>query len=163
MNLHSLVSQVLDLCELPDPTDVSDEVLRRIGPGQERAALEQALPTFVRSVNSGRRSSLGSLPAPSPIPGQGVAFHQRGVTVSDAWRRALRDREKDPQVGYMFLGDATSENLQRMAERRDQMASANRVKSQRLRALANALDEYGVKQVKDLPAEVLAPLLGGKA
>lgn len=162
MNLRSLVTQVLKSSVLADPEDIAAEVMRRIQPGSERDALAQALPTFVRTTISSQRSSLGSTPTP-PIPGQGVAFHQRGVSVREGWQRALRDREMDPHDGWIFLGDATVENLERMAARRDQQAAANHTKARRLRALAAALVEHDVERVKDLPADALMPLLGAKA
>lgn len=163
MNLRSLVTQVLDTSVIADPEDIADEVLRRISKSQSRDALEQALPTYIRTTISSRRSSLGATPRPALTPGQGAAFHMRGVTVSDAWQKSQRDRVKVPGTGWMFLGEMSHEHLRSVADHLDELAASHRTKARRYRALESALIEFGAERVKDLPAEVLMPLLGAKA
>jgi hypothetical protein len=165
-NLRQTVKEVLGSSTMADPTDIADEVLRRIDRKDYPAALAQAMRPFVRQMVSESRPPLGDVPMPA-APGQaplvGTPFHVR-LNYRNAWQKALLSRETDPTIGkWMFLRDATAQNLENMAAHRETQAEKNRHKARQLRALRDAVIEHGVETVGDLPAETLMPLLGGQA
>lgn len=151
VRLRDVVRDVLRGTDLVDPQDIADEVLRRIKPADQKAALRQALLAFVRQVNSETRTAV-AIVDPST---QAVLVRRNMKLEARSMRaQALRDRYHVPNVGMKMLADMTGPDLLAAADYRDEQARRNEAKARQLRVLAGVLTDHGVTKVSDLPVEV---------
>ncbi len=155
-NLRALVREVARTSLVADPGLVAADVLARIADEDRAAALDQALRDVVREVFRDERNWTRVGP-----PQVGVSAKVQGIR--DHWQRALRDRINVAEGEWKFLGECTQDDLAFAAEQRREQASRLRAKAAQYDVLRNLLDEHGVKQVRDLPADVLVTSLGRAA
>ena len=156
LNLRGLTRDVLRTSTLADPSDIADEVYRRIGEDQLRAALRDALRVFVRQVISEERSHTTIRPE-SASPSAKVA------AIRDYWQRSLRDRVHASASEWKLLGDCSAADLDFAAAERQEQAERNAAKARQYRMLARLVEEHGAARVRDLPADVLMHTLGRAA
>ena len=123
LNLRALVREVSASSLIPDPSQLADEVYRRLPESDRDAALQQSLRQFVRQVMSEERmqTHIGS-PA-----GPGTSAKVQGIR--DHWQKALRNSLNVGEGVWKFLGDCTAADLMFAADQRREQASRNRAKA----------------------------------
>lgn len=168
-DLHTLIREVCDASTIANPVTLAVEVGRRIDPADERAALDQALPTVVRHIVSLARGSHSSPGGHSncgtqEVPAAG-ANHSRKVAGIRAYGRRLRERiSVGPTITeWKFLGDCTATDLEYAATVNDNNARWNTAKAAEKRRLAAALAANSVNTVRELPTDILTAALEGEA
>lgn len=149
-NLRALVRDVLESSTLADPTDVANEVMRRIPKSSQRAALVQALRAFVRQVISEQRMSIRITDGQPTLPVVGSAK----VAARREWAQALRLRVAGLD-GWKSLADCTYADLLHAAKERREQARRNSAKARQYELLASLLTEHSADRVRDLPQDVL--------
>lgn len=129
--------------------DVISIVMARVPEELTRAALQQAIPCFIRQMNSEGRM-LSPRPEVSPQPNRSI----KGEMIRNSWRRILDGRypvTTDGGVRDMRLGEMTYDQLVEAAERCDDQARKNVAKADFLRGVADALTTHGVTCADELP------------
>jgi hypothetical protein len=169
-NLRTDVKSVLASTSLTDPGEVADKVAESMPANALRAALRVTLRSYVRQIMSEERTSsadqtsTGSGQRTSDAQSRSAAAGRSSKVraIRDGWKRHLEDRV---HVGseWMLLGDCTHDNLIALATEREEIAAKTEAWAQHYRRLAGLVAEHGVAQVRDLPAEVLAPAIGAAA
>lgn len=182
-NLNSLIREVLATSLMPDPHDVSEEVLRRITNDQLRPALRQCLPALVgdyarRHLNNADRPHFRS-PQANPTAAAAIssapvaAFPERAAKaeikprqitrspkvaayreLGQQWLRARVYVSADPRE-WKFMGDCTFTDLMFMAAQRRDQAERTNAKAAEYERLADLMQAHDVTRVRDLPADVL--------
>lgn len=162
-NLHALIREVCDSSTIADPATLAKEVGQRIGRNQQRAALEQALPTLVQHAVSRARNSSpgGQKDRDGHIAGAAGGRSRKVASIREHWQKMLRERVAVGMSGgdWKFLADCTAADLGVAAQIRDDHASRNAARATQFRNLAELLDTHGVDTVGDLPDTALADTL----
>ncbi len=155
-NLRALVRECVRSSITADPGLIATIVFSQIADEDHAEALDQALREIVREVirEERMRTQITS-------PQVGASAKVQGIR--DHWQRALRDQIYVAEGEWKFLGDCTQDDLMFAAEQRREQASRLRAKAAQYDVLRGLLDEHGVKQVRDLPADVLVTSLGRAA
>lgn len=155
-DLRKLVREVCENSEVADPAQLAKEVNQRIKRQERDAALEAALPLFVR-VELGQMRMSTHRVRPGPQSSRKVAG------IRETWRRMLRDRiNVGPDVSdWKFLADCTATDLDYAASIREENARRNAARAEQYRQLAELLEEHGVATVGELPDETLGTALDG--
>lgn len=157
-DLRKLVHDVYATSDDPHPVILAKEVNRRIKRADRDAALEAALPLFVRNVLSQMRmASNRPIPATKPNPSRKVAG------IREAWRRMLNDAINVGPHEWKVLSKCTAPDLDYAAELREAHARWNAARAQQYRQLAELLTEHGVSTVGELPDDMLGSALGDAA
>lgn len=166
-DLHTVVRDVLEAATSPDPTVIAGQVLARIKAADRKAALSQSLRVFVHHQMTNERATRVNAPSSddgedvSDPPKVGVPFHQRTRLRVSFYERLLRSAEFDEETReWFFLGDATTDRLDRLAGAREALAAANAAKAERFRRLEKVLAESGVGTVRELPEGVVLEAWG---
>lgn len=159
-DLRADIRRVLDATSLVDPGEVADKVAESIPAKALRAALRVTLRSYVRVVmNEQRHSSDSAGGHTGSVAGRSTKVR----AIRDGWQRQLDSRVHVGESKWKFLGDCTYENLQTIAAERDWHVTRNQAWARYYRDLASLLTEHDVATVRDLPAQVLMPALGGVA
>lgn len=145
-NLREAVESVLESGELASPEAVAAQVVSNLGARQVRAALEQALPGFVRTQMQNRRASNTILAGSANAP----ARSSKVAGIRDAWANALRDRVH-VDGGWKLLGECSYADLMFAAQERRSHAARNLAKADQFESLAARLESAGAATVADLP------------
>lgn len=152
LNLHHLAQTVLQDSVSPDPGVMADELVARIPATHYREALEVLAKDYMRNriLNQRHRVNGG---APN------VGSRKVGAA-RDAWKRLLDTPEFLPGVGWLFLRDATVDQVLAMAGVRRAKATELEVVAERYAALAKEMKRTRTGRVGDLSEESLRQLLG---
>jgi len=159
LNLRHLVQEVVQSAQSVEYADIAAEVLGRLDRKDLRAALAQALPTYVRSVGVAQRLP-GAVTPPSVAPMMPGSWKVQAIR--EGWQRRLSEIYATTE-GNKRLGDFTYEDLLHQAEICSTQAKQKLAKAKGWRALADLLAEHEVEHVRDLPAELLMTTLGAVA
>lgn len=158
-DLTALVRKVMDETDLADPADIAAKVVQRVPAKDRLAALQQAMPTFVRVTVTRNR---GPMAATSRRIGRKQAGRSAKVAAIRAaapvWKRALRERLHVGRGQWLLLGECSYDHLMFAVAERREMALRNTASADRYEKVASALTEYGVETVQELPESVLAEL-----
>lgn len=150
LNLRNLIAD-LSAHGSPDPRAVATRVIEKLSAEEYRAALEIALPSYVRVVNNAHRS-----------PSVGNPSRSAKVGAIRAWHERMLLAEVDPSGSgndWKRLGDCTRDDVLALAAHRRKIADENRAAAQRYERLASEMNELGVEHVSDLSASVLSSVL----
>lgn len=170
-NLRHLVREVIATSMLSSPRDIADEVMRRLERDQFAGALQQALPSFVRQVNSEQRMPvrLAHVAAQydadgNPLPVQQVFIPSaKQAAIRDDWRIRARMFKVPGVDGWKSLLECTRDDLLHAADSREEQGHRNLAKAKQYRALAATLRDHGAPTVGELPEDVLRLAVGEAA
>lgn len=174
-DLRALIREVCAGSSITDPATLAKEVGRRIGRSQERAAIDQALPTMLQHYISRNRGSInvpdGHLAGDTQsgravgTPAPGIARSRKVAAIRETWRKMLGDRINiGPDLSdWKFLSDCTAVDLDYAAQLRENHARRNAARAVQLRSLAELLDQHQVTTVGELPTDALSVALGSAA
>ena len=122
-DLRALIREVCDGSTITDPATLAKEVGRRIDRSDERAALDQALPTILQHHISRSRGFMNSpggqircdthRPAAAGAPISEPVRSRKVAAIRETWQRMLNDRINiGPDLSdWKFLGDCNAEDL----------------------------------------------------
>lgn len=184
-NLRHLVRDVMASTTMADPSDIADEVSRRIGDADLRIALNQAMRGFVREeITRQRPRSIEDHVAPNapqhlaavpPTETHEPPVHRaikapqpptrsaKVAGIRDWWSTELRKPYHVGEKRWLALGDCGFDDLMYAAAERRDHAQRNASRATALTQLAGAVAAAGVARVRDLPADTLRTHLGGVA
>jgi len=166
-DLRADIKAILSGTSLTDPGDVADKVAESVPVKALRAALRVTLRAYVRQIMAEERTlsapNFGSGQAERDNQGHPAAagFSWKGRAIRDGWQRQLDARVHVGDSAWKFLGDCTYDDLQALSAEREKHAQKNAAWARHYRFLASLLTEHDAATVRDLPAEVLMPTLGG--
>lgn len=175
-DLRTIVRDICADSDVADPVVLAGIVLDNISAEDTRTALEQALPTVVRTfVARSRGSHQAPEPSTDDVPAPRQSTEQRSPvpaprTAAPSWKvRAIRTEhaalgERYPVAPggvWKFLRACTSADLTYAAELRENHAAATAANAAKLRELDKMLSEYGVDTVAELPESVIADIMNG--
>lgn len=152
LNLHHLAQTVLQDSVSPDPGVMADELVARIPAAHHREALGILAKDYMRNriLNQRHRVNGGA-----PDVGS-----RKVEAARDAWKRLLDTPEFLPGVGWLFLRDATTDQVLAMAGMRRSKAQELESAADRYAAVAREMKRAKVTRVGDLPEDSLQRLLG---
>ena len=136
---------------------LAKELARRIRPADREVALSEALVQWSYLFNA----TVGHASPPATGQGEGGAGQQNSgrsrkvAAIRADWQRRMT-RHISTADGQKALADCTAEDLVFNAEVLESLATANQRKAAWERRLAAAVEEHGVKKVRELPDEALA-------
>jgi len=168
-DLRAEIRNVLDTTDLTDPGDIADKVAKSIPAKALRDVVRMMLRSYVRQVNNERRTysppnfSTGGQRRSDAQVNIAAGRSAKVQAIRDGWQAQLDNRVHVGQSEWKFLGDCTYDNLYALAAERETHAAKNASWARYYRSLAGLLTEHGVETVRDLPATVLMPALGGAA
>lgn len=151
MNLHALAVAVVRDSQTPDPDLMAKTLVSQIDPSDYVEALNYLAKDLVRrAVHDQRATANGAEPR----------MGSRKVALArEAWRQLLDTPEFVPSAGWLFLRDATCDQVLEIAGARDQKSQELAAAANRYRRLAGAMEEHLAEIVSDLPPAVLEGLL----
>lgn len=152
INLHAIATDVLLDSVSPDPGVMAQEFVMRIPLEQYRDALLALARAYMREVVRAKRQAQNG-GAPNAGGSRKVA------AVREAWKRLLDTPEFVPSAGWLFLRDATAQQVVEMAGLRESKSQELRAAAARYRRLADRMKASDVMRVGDLPEDVLSLLL----
>lgn len=150
-DLRAAVIEVLDTTSLTEPSDIAAQVAKDVPAKQLRAALTEALVSFVANVNQRRRMN-NPLLGHAPQVRSGRSTKVAGI--ANWWAAALRDRVH-VDGGWKLLRDCTFDDLMFAAAERREHARRNEAKADQYETLAKLLREHSVDRVADLPPSAI--------
>lgn len=153
VNLRALAQEVLHESLSPDPAEMVADFVSRIPSQQYRAALEALAVDYLRRVIHDQRSARNG-----GVPNGGS---RKLAAARDAFKRMLDTPEFVPGTGWLFLRDATADQVLAMAGMRRAKAQELQGAAERYAALADELRKTGIARVGDLPEQSLQRLLVG--
>lgn len=171
-DLRAEIKSVLDSTSLADPGAIADKVAESIPSHALRAALRVTLRSHVRQVirESRPRSAPDFQPSgsghrrPDTQTAPAAAGRSSKVrAIREGWQRQLDAPVHVGESHWKYFGDCTYTDLYAMADERQKNAAENQAWAHHYHRVAALLTEYAVDTVRDLPAEVLMPTLGGVA
>lgn len=151
-DLRKVVRGFLDETDLTDFREMAEQLATEVPAKQLRAALVEALPSLIATINQQRRMSNPILAGSTPARSAKVA----GIAAMHA--AALRALVHVGGGANKHLGDCTYEDLLFAAGERREHARRNAAKADQFEALANRLRASGFTCVADLPAADFAGL-----
>lgn len=180
-DIRRLIQQVRYDIKSPDPTLITNEVLRRLPPEFREIALRQVLRSFVRNIvgsppptssSTDEPKSLGGTEHESgPVNGSPPApVHSGRSSRMKKWREQGRQwrhaklygstyvGEEHAEKRWKYLGDCNVADLGFVIDYRYEMANANVGKAQWFEKVRTAVLEHHVKTVGDLPDDVVENL-----
>lgn len=157
-DLTTLVREVCDDTDTPDPALLTKEVYRRLRHGERDAALLAALEVFVMQYVTRRRHYAipGGQSTRDTQTGAAAGGRSTKVAAIRSYARALRDRVAVGDGEWKFLADCTAGDLTYAAGLRREHAKATLARADQYERLAALLTRCGVSTVGALPDEVLA-------
>lgn len=151
-SLRLRIRQIVENSETADPKVIADEVLASISTEEAVAALTECLPEYVRVVvqSDGRRRA----------PAAGLGRSWKTEAAKAYAQKILRQRVdvSGVGVGWKFLAECTSDDLDAVASNRRKQADELVSTAAWFEKIAALLDEHSVETVKDLPEAVLSSL-----
>jgi len=153
-DIRALIRDYLDETEMTDFREMAAELSGRLSAKQVRAALVEALPSLIQTINQQRRMNNSVLAGAAGVPVRSAKV--AGIAAMHA--AALRVLIHVGEGRNKQLGDCTYEDLLFAAEERREQARRNAAKAEQFEALAAKLRAAGVQHVADLPAAELAEL-----
>jgi hypothetical protein len=165
-DLRALIREVCETCAAPDPVGVAKEVGARIEAGDQRDALDQALPTVVQHVISRSRGPLTCPGGQNSVDahGGGAAGAPTSRKVAAIrnidWRKQLEARVSVGPNDWKFFGDFTAADLDAGARLREDHARRNTAAALNLRRWVELLARHRVDTIRRLPEAVLRDNLG---
>jgi len=151
INMHSLAAAVVRESGSSDPDAMVDDLVSRIDPADYRDAIRYLGRDLIRRVIHGQRASLN---------GPRRATGSRKVDAArEAWKRLLDTPEYLPSTGWIFLRDASREQVLEMAGVRRQKSQELSVAAKRYSAIASEMQKAKVLRAGDLDDSVLERLL----
>lgn len=154
-DLRMLVRAYVDETSMHSIPDVARTISMSIPEKNLREALAQALPLLIRQIVT---LQIRPLAAPRPLTSDSdadlrVGTRKRGE-IRRAWERILDIAYPVPS-GTKRFGDFTSNDLRTLAKELDREAEQRKEEAQRLRSLADTLEQQRIEHVRDLPEDVL--------
>lgn len=177
-DLNALVKDVCDTSSLTNDDELTKEVLSRIAPADERAALEEALPVYVRRFVSRDHRPLSAPQSSatdqsscdthnSVVGGGAVPFRSRKVSAIRSWAQQWEDQKKARMnVGHKqrkFWGDCTLDDLAFISKQNRKLAAANIVNADYQDLVAGLMRKYDAETVGDLPQDAVRELMEAAA
>lgn len=155
LNLHAIAASVVQESGSPDPDTMVAAFVAQIDPADYPEALATLAKDLIRHVIRHNREALN---------GGAVQRGSRKMEAArDAWKRLLDSPEFLPSFGWIFLRDATREQVMEMAgvrmEKSRELASA----AENYRRIAKAMAAAEVDRVGDLPDDTLEQVLAPAA
>lgn len=151
LNLHALAASVVAESPSPDPDAMVAAFVAQLDPADYREAITLLARDLIRGVIRHQREGLNG----------GVA--RRGSRKVDAareaWKRLLDSPEYLPSTGWIFLRDATHDQVLEMASVRAQKSRELAAAAKQYRRIAETMAEAKAKRVGDLPDDTLEQLL----
>lgn len=147
----------------PDPARVTHKLLMSLAADEHRVVAMVTLAEYVRRVMTWDRGDRGA-------DSSGEYRTQDGRTTPSAKTAAIRDWVSSelarsvnvaPAAGrcWRFFGDCTLDECLVLAGNRHRKSAELKAEAERYERLAQAMVEYKVEVVRDLPREVLEGLL----
>lgn len=173
-DLNALVKYVCDTSPLTNDEELTKEVLSRIDRRDEHAALQQALPVYVRRFVSRDHRPL-TAPKTTPtdqsgsenhvgvVGGGAVPFRSRKVSAIRSWAQQWEDQKKARMnVGHKqrkFWGDCNLDDLAFISKQGRKLAAANIAVSDYNDRVAGLMRKYNAGTVGDLPQNAVRELM----
>lgn len=154
LNLHAIALQVVRESGSPDPDDMVAAFVAAIDTDDYAAAIQVLARDLLRSVIRHQREAL------SVSGGRGS---RKVEAAREAWKRLLDAPEYLPSVGWIFLRDATHDQVLEMASVRVEKARELTAAAKQYRRVAEAMAAGKAKHVSDLPDDTLESLLAPAA
>ena len=155
-SLSLVIRDALEACESPDPNSVVDAVIALIPAKDYPAYLREAILARVSS----EVSVLRSRNVPAPVR-SGLSTKQALIR-DEYWPAFLRQRVLVAGV-WMFLSDATADDLRLVAEQREVQARELMVRAEQFRSLAELMRRSHVRTLADLDPVKGSELMRGAA
>ncbi len=155
LNLHALAASVVRESQSPEPDDMVAAFVAQIDPADYQAALAVMARDLIRGVIRSQRESLNG--------GSSRTGSRKVANAREAWERLLNAPEYLPSSGWIFLRDATREQVLEMAGVRMEKSRELVASAKQYRRIADAMQAAGATSVGDLPHDTLAPLLAPTA
>lgn len=153
LNLSALASSVLHDSLSPDPAVMADTFVAAIPAKHYREALTILAADYLRqTIRQQRNNRNGGEP--------NRTGSRKVANARDAWKRLLDTPEFVPGTGWLFLRDATVDQVLQMAGLRRTKAQELNSSAGRYDALASEMERTKAVRVGDLPEESLVRLLG---
>lgn len=154
-HLRALIREQLATSPDPNPHVIAALAAKLVPDDQLRAALDELMPDAVREEIRRQRADLPSgEPAEQP-----VSRKRRGAPAYRDWLRRPVSLDH-AKADWRFLGDCTRDEVLRLAELAGEVAQKNLAMQARWERLADRMAKVGAATVADLPAEMLAEVLG---
>ena len=148
-SLRRLVHEVAAEATSVEYADIAADVMARLDPSLLVAALEQALPLYVRAVSVSDRGRGSIIQPPAAGPSAKVA------AIRDDWQRRLAEIYPTPK-GNKRLADLTYSDLMYQAQILQASAEATLAKAKGWEKLARAVRKERAATVRDLSPEILS-------
>lgn len=155
LNLHALAAQVIRDAPDPDPDTMVAAFVSQIDPDDYRDAITALARDLIRSVIRHQRESLNG--------GPGRSGSRKVANAREAWKRLLDAPEFLPSAGWIFLRDATHDQVLEMAGVRMQKSRELVAAAKQYKALAAAMESAQAATVADLDESTLEQLLSPAA
>jgi hypothetical protein len=151
LNLHALANAVVRESASPDPDLMVMEFVSRIDPADHTEALRLLARDFIRqSIRNQREALNGGAPGGS----------RKVANAREAWKRLLDSPEFLPSTAsWIFLRDATHDQVLEMAGVRQQKARELTAAAKQYKRIADEMAAKGAPSVGDLPDDMLEQLL----
>jgi len=151
-SLRARIREVMDGSATADPKAIADEVLARINTRDAMAALEQALPSYVRIfVGETRRHAVASTGGRRSWKAEGARDY------AAEFLRRQEDVVGDG-TGWKFIAECDAEDMRAVAMKRRQQAADLVDTAAWYEKIAGLLDEHSAATVGALPEPVLLAL-----
>lgn len=157
MQLHSLVTDVLNTSGLTDPKELSTVVVSQIDEDDLRATLQVVLPGYIRRVAAERRSDHGKQPV---VPARAVS--NTGLSVKSAQYRDYKAKLQDTIVvdgEWKTLAECTSADFSWLTEWHEDVARKNLDKAETYRVYAKEMANADAATFDDLDVKTKRRLL----
>lgn len=156
LNLHALASEVVRESGSPEPEVMAADLVARLDPADYREALTILARDLIRDSIRRQREALN-----------GGASHYQGsrkvANAREAWKRLLDSPEYVPSVGWLFLRDASHDQVLEMAGLRMEKSRELVAAATQYKRIAEEMEKSGATVVSDLPDDTLEQLLAPAA
>lgn len=151
LNLHALAADIVREATSPEPDVLAAELVSQLDPADYREALTYLARNLIRSVIHDQRTRLNG---GSPRSGSKKIANARA-----AWQKLLDSPEYVPSAGWLFLRDATHDQVLEMAGMRMQKSRELAAAAKQYKAIAEEMKKADAATVSDLPVDMLERLL----
>lgn len=152
LNLSAIARSVVRESSSPDPDAMVALFVAQIDPSEYAEAIRVLARDYIRQAIRVQREALNG-GAPNSTGSRKVA------AAREAWKRLLDSPEYIPSAGWIFLRDASREQVLEMAGVRAEKSKELAAAAKQYRRIAEVMVEHGAAQVADLPDDTLEVLL----
>lgn len=155
LNLHALAAKIIHGSPSPDPDTMVVAFVEAIAPDDYREAIAVLARDLIRLVIRHQRETLNG--------GAARTGSRKVQNAREAWKRLLDAPEFLPSAGWIFLRDATRDQVLEMAGTRMQKSRELVAVAKQYKAIAAAMSECDAATVADLADDTLEKLLSPAA